>query len=87
MMMRRFFISALSLNALIDILPTLASCYQWCILALWKIADYKAARGQDNTPYMVSLCLCAPYFSALTRIQNSAAAIYKIVAGEWDTTT
>jgi len=43
---------------------------QWCILALWKIADYKAARGQDNTPYI-----------------NSAAAIYKIVAREWDTTT
>ncbi|KIM78915.1 glycoside hydrolase family 76 protein [Piloderma croceum F 1598] len=31
---------------------------QWCILALWKIADYKAARGQDNTPYMVSVCIC-----------------------------
>ena len=30
---------------------------QWCILALWKIADYKAARGQANTPYMVSMCM------------------------------
>ncbi|KIJ67713.1 glycoside hydrolase family 76 protein [Hydnomerulius pinastri MD-312] len=27
---------------------------QWLILALWKIADYKAARGQDNSAYMSS---------------------------------
>ncbi|KAJ7066360.1 glycoside hydrolase family 76 protein [Mycena amicta] len=27
---------------------------QWIILALWKIADYKAARGQDNSAYLES---------------------------------
>ncbi|KAH7923716.1 glycoside hydrolase family 76 protein [Leucogyrophana mollusca] len=27
---------------------------QWVILALWKIADYKAARGLDNSAYMSS---------------------------------
>ncbi|KAJ7451171.1 glycoside hydrolase family 76 protein [Mycena latifolia] len=26
----------------------------WIILALWKIADYKAARGQDNSAYLDS---------------------------------
>ncbi|VDB93551.1 unnamed protein product [Peniophora sp. CBMAI 1063] len=25
---------------------------QWIILALWKIADYRAAHGQDTTPFM-----------------------------------
>jgi len=24
----------------------------WIVLALWKIADYKGARGQDTTPYL-----------------------------------
>ncbi|KAG1870199.1 glycoside hydrolase family 76 protein, partial [Suillus subalutaceus] len=27
---------------------------QWIILALWKIADYKSARGQDSSAYMSS---------------------------------
>ncbi|KAG1751508.1 glycoside hydrolase family 76 protein, partial [Suillus paluster] len=27
---------------------------QWIILALWKIADYKSARGQDNSAYLSS---------------------------------
>jgi len=41
----------------VDILCLPLSLVQWCILALWKIADYKAARGQDRTLYMVSLCV------------------------------
>ncbi|KAG0704538.1 hypothetical protein DFH29DRAFT_374721 [Suillus ampliporus] len=27
---------------------------QWIILALWKIADYKSARGQDSSAYLSS---------------------------------
>lgn len=26
---------------------------KWIILALWKIADYKTARGQDGNAYIV----------------------------------
>lgn len=27
--------------------------HQWIVLALWKIGDYKSARGQDASPYNV----------------------------------
>lgn len=30
---------------------------QWIILALWKIADYKSARGQDGSAYIVDFPL------------------------------
>jgi hypothetical protein len=26
---------------------------QWIVLALWKIGDYKSARGEDASPYNV----------------------------------
>ncbi|KAE9411554.1 glycoside hydrolase family 76 protein [Gymnopus androsaceus JB14] len=43
---------------------------QWVILALWKMADYKSARGLSN----VDLYL------------NAAATIYDLIAAQWDDT-
>ncbi|EGO00273.1 glycoside hydrolase family 76 protein [Serpula lacrymans var. lacrymans S7.3] len=44
-------------NANTDWVSFLGGSYddsQWVILAFWKIADYKAARGQDNSAYLSS---------------------------------
>jgi hypothetical protein len=49
--------------------------YQWIVLALWKIADYKASRGKDNSAYLVSplppVAILAPTTSFRTALARS----------------
>jgi hypothetical protein len=41
------------LPKLVVLISSVVIYYQWIILAFWKIADYKAVREQNNTPYVV----------------------------------
>jgi hypothetical protein len=36
-------------------LPNHTNSDQWVVLSLWKMGDYKAARGLDASPYWVKL--------------------------------
>jgi hypothetical protein len=37
------------------ILTLITDSDQWVVLSLWKMGDYKAARGLDASPYWVKL--------------------------------
>jgi hypothetical protein len=54
-----------------DVDVCINSFLQWIILALWKIADFRAAHGQDISPFMVS-CINSTVVERHTEVMHTS---------------